>query len=420
MTAQIAEIALNLTGLLNFIMHIFLRSNADRLAIRSAETPWSDTRSMRVFGPSDLNIQKHISYPLLRQVGDHDNHPFIAEKLEKRSSISSVQSDHRSYSTQGPLQLAVFPSPKEKRLHTPPTKMPLRRSLTRNNSVYSLFPTSFSAQPLHMSTSTTFSDIDEYEMPLPPPPLFAPKHDRTDSEESRQSSATVRIGLRLSYMNHALDLLDDSPPSNMQPSLQSIYAAPTRQKLKRASASSDAVNDYAALLEQTYKDAGVQRWKSISSKGQQVSHIAAQISIPQQESSALRTETLSSATFQRPANQSPFPTTSTGPQIAVNTRDNQQRAVDSATYTTGLPRTPKAAPSWRPQNWSMAKPGSSPNVSPIERVKGDERSGRKGSGTTDKDLPMVPESAQLDVSPLSTNNPWYVSKPQVQTPPGWI
>ena len=413
MAAQIAEIALNLSGVLNFTMHIFLRSNADRLAIRGAKTPWSGKRTMRVFGPSDLNYQEHISCPVLWESKDHYRNSFIGEKLEKSPIDSTMNSDCDNYSSHSPLQHAVFPSPTEKRPLTPPVKFSLGRQ--RNNSSYSIFPTKASVQQLHMSTSTTFSNIEEAcEMPLPPPPLFSPKHERNDSGQSRQSSATVQIGLRLSSMNNALLSPDPLPPTSLQmqqqPTGSSLNPNPTRQKLQRASASSDAVNNYAALLAQTYKEAGLQPDTS-SSQDQQIKYKTAEQAIPRYEITPPDMETLSSTTFQQPLKQATYLKFDTRPQIAVNTRDFQQRGV-------GLPKGPKAAPSWRPQNW---KERGSANVSPIERVKVNEKPRRKASGGSNKDLPMVPESAQLDVSPLSTVNPWKMTKAQViQRPPGWV
>ena len=409
MAAQIAEIALNLSGILNFTLHIFLRSNADRLAIRGAETPWSGKRTMRVFGPSDLNIQEHISSPVLCQSKDHHRNSFIEEKLEKSPTDSTANSHYDNYSSHSPLQHAVFPSPTEKGPVTPPAKFSLGRQ--RNNSSYSIFPTTGSAHQLHMSTSTTFSNIEEAcEMPLPPPPLFAPKHGRNDSGQSRQSSATVQIGLRLSSMDNASLPLEPLSPTSLQKPPQltgsSFNPRPTRQKLRRASASSDAVNDHAALVSQTFKEAELQ--PNISSSHQ---YVAAEFSIPRYEIAPPDMEKLSGTTFQLPLKQATYPTLNTRPQIAVNTQDLQQRAV-------GLPNGPKAAPSWRPQHW---KERSSPNVSPIEQVKVAKKFSRKGSGGSNKDLPMVPESAQLDVSPLSTVNPWNTTKPQViQRPPGWV
>lgn len=45
-TAQTAEVALNISEILNLMMHVFLRSNAARLAIRADETSWSDERAL--------------------------------------------------------------------------------------------------------------------------------------------------------------------------------------------------------------------------------------------------------------------------------------------------------------------------------------------------------------------------------------
>ena len=381
MTAQVAELALNISGIINLVMHIFLRSNADRLAIRGAQTPWTDKRNMRVFGPSDLNIRDHISYPVLWQAGDHDNDSFIAKKLEKSTTNSTVHSDDGSYSPRGPLQHAVFPSPKSDQ-PSPSLKMSPVRQPTRNNSVYSIFPTMASAQQAHMSTSTIFSNVnEEYEAPLPPPPLFALKHDRTDSGESRQSSATVQIGLRLSYTNHALDPLEESPPLVMQTPSRSTDTSPNSTvrgpQLRRGSASSDAVNEHAMLPQQKYaKAVTIKRQSSFPSQAPQI-RMPPQPAVPKLVTAAPAAakvtnppaagnlETLTNATFQRPAR--------------------------------------KPAPSWRPQNWNMPKEH--------ERLK-------KGS---DKNLPQVPESAQLDVSPLEPHNPWKVQRPQViQRPPGWV
>lgn len=209
-TAQIAEVALNLTGIVNLFMHILLRSNADRLAIRSVETPWTDKRTMRVFGPSDLNIREHISYPVLWQEGDTDHNSFVA-KSEKISQKSPTSIEYDAYNSSGPLQHVVFPSPTSKasRPLTPPLRASPVRRATQNSASYKVFPNPQVAVA-HMSSSTTFSDLnDGSDQPLPPAPLFAAKHNRGASS---QSSATVQIGLRLSYMNHALDPIEASPP----------------------------------------------------------------------------------------------------------------------------------------------------------------------------------------------------------------
>lgn len=447
MSAQIAEIALNVSGIINLTMHIFLRSNADRLAIRGATTPWSEKRTMRVFGPSDLNMREHISYPVLWQAGEQDNNSFDA-KSEKGSFKSTETSENDNFGTQTPLQHAVFPSPDPNRPFTPPLKMSPVRRVTRNSSAYTVFPTLASSQQAHLSTSTTFSHFnDEYEMPLPPPPLFAMQHERNDSVQTRQSSATVQIGLRLSYMNHALEPLETSPPAILPFSLQPADSLPqdlriNRPDLRRASASSDTVNYQTIAPAQVYQKTHT-RWPSSNMPPTNINPTPrsqkanAQPSMSQAELSkpeaALGLETLTSQVFKRPQKQTSIPVR---PQMTVKT--TRQLAENAAAVTTprsanaptqklpaaplsSAPSGPKVAPSWRPQNWNTSKDNERETSSAFTKVRQDESHSRKGSGS-DKGLPKVPESAQLDESPLGrTTNPWNVSKVQViQRPPGWV
>ncbi|KAL8789546.1 MAG: hypothetical protein Q9195_006773 [Heterodermia aff. obscurata] len=448
MSAQIAEIALNVSGIINLTMHIFLRSNADRLAIRGAATPWSEKRTMRVFGPSDLNMREHISYPVLWQASEQDNASSDANS-EKSSFKSTETSDNNYFET--PTQHAVFPSPDPNRPFTPSLKMSPVRRVTRNNSAYTVFPTLASSQQAHLSTSTTFSHFnDEYETPLPPPPLFAKQHERSDSAQTRQSSATVQIGLRLSYMNHALEPLDASPPAILPFSLQSTDSIPEnlrikRPDLRRASASSDAVNFNTISPAQSYQEAQT-RMPNLNMPQANISPAPrAQTANAHPSSSrvelskpepALGLETLTSQVFKRPQKQTASPNIPAKPQFTINT--TRQLAENAAAVTTPrsanvpalkLPAAPlsgaapgqKVAPSWRPQNWNTNRDTQSGTSSAATKVRQDESHGRKGSGS-DKGLPKVPESAQLDESPLGrTTNPWNVSKVQViQRPPGWV
>ena len=450
MSAQIAEIALNISGIINLVMHIFLRSNADRLAIRGAATPWSEKRTMRVFGPSDLNIREHISYPVLWQAEEQGNNSFDG-KSEKGSLKSTEISDNGKSDTSMSLQHAVFPSPDPNRPFTPSLKMSPARRVTRNNSAYTVFPTLASSQQAHLSTSTTFSNVnDEYEMPLPPPPLFAMKHERSDSAQTRQSSATVQIGLRLSYMNHALDPLEASPPAILPLSLKSADPIPLdlrikRPDLRRASTSSDTVNFQTISPAQVYQETQT-RLPSSKMPQANIAPVSrsqkanAQPSVSQVElwmpEPALGLETLTNQVFTRPPKQTVSPSIPVKPQFTINS--TRQLAENAAAVTTprtanaptikfpavslsGAPKGRKAAPSWRPQNWNTSKYNESETSVARTKMQQDESHSRKGSGS-DKGLPKVPESAQLDESPLGrTTNPWNVAKVQViQRPPGWV
>ena len=450
MSAQVAEIALNISGIINLIMHIFLRSNADRLAIRGAATPWTEKRTMRVFGPSDLNMREHISYPVLWQTGEQNHNSFDGNS--EKGSVNSTKTADDNFGPQTPLQHAVFPSPDPNHPFTPPLKMSPVHRVTRNNSAYSVFPTLASSQQAHLSTSTTFSHYtDEHEIPLPPPPLFAVHHERNDSTQTRQSSATVQIGLRLSYMNHALDPLEASPPAILPLSLKPTESTPEalrikRPGLRRVSASSDTVNYHTLSPVHVYQEAQA---KMPSSKMPQTMTTPVRLSqkadpqppLSQAEISepvpALVLETLTSQAFQRPQKQAKVPIASNMPQFTINT--TRQLAKNAAAVTTprtahaptlplpnalsssGLPKARKPAPSWRPQNWGPSKDNGLATVYPGPKTGQDESHSRKGSGS-DKGLPKVPESAQLDESPLGrTSNPWNLSKVQViQRPPGWV
>jgi hypothetical protein len=61
--ANVAEYALFSSGFFIAILHIFLRANAARTAIKARETPWHAKRRWRFFGPSELEII-NISPPL--------------------------------------------------------------------------------------------------------------------------------------------------------------------------------------------------------------------------------------------------------------------------------------------------------------------------------------------------------------------
>ena len=473
-TSQVAEVALNITGIVNLVLHLFLRSNADRLAIRAIETPWSDKGTIRVFGPSDLNVREHISYPVLWQEGDYDHNTLVA-RSEKASQRSPTDSEYDAYSASGPFQHVVFPSPtaKASRL-TPPLRVGPVRQVTQNNSSYALFPTSTSTAA-HVSSSTTFEIVnDDSELPLPPAPLFAREHDRSTSS---QSSATVQIGLRLSYMNHALDPIEASPPSIIGlPAPFQAAGLPdhddsSRPALMRASASSESITDFGFLPTQTYKAGAttpheifvepkaimpdpaehvprpiVPRRREIRAEPlilpQQafdgsrqapvprpvpepalaVIHPSSPVPAPLQQGPSPRHFKKPQPIFPMPPTsraQPPFPThRANRPQVTVYTQfPAKPQAVAkpkpaSPVRPSGLSRGPKPAPSWRPQNWDVPKDSSS--ISP----KTQENEGK--ALPCQKSLPTVPPAAQMGQTSLKSKDPFNTGTPQViHRPPGW-
>lgn len=205
-SARLAEIAVNLIGIVNLLLHIFLRSNAARAAIRPWKSSPSKERPLRVFGPSDLEMTMLITSPVLleeeaERLHVNDNHN-LADKLRGPS--------HPANNTD-PIDKGIGPIPEHAqssmscdRLRRPPQDendhpqivvhpSPFPR---RQNSSYSIFPT-FRSAMLRNSTSTTFSQGSEEQSLQPPRSIFTlpSSHSR---DMSQQTSATVQIGFRLS------------------------------------------------------------------------------------------------------------------------------------------------------------------------------------------------------------------------------
>ena len=212
-TSEIAEVALNLFGIVNGFLHVFLRSNADRSAIRAMATPWSQKRRLRVFGPSDLDMKMHISSPILRQESFNektDEEFELTAQLERPTMQSPILLPNRSNSPRTHLQYLDFTTEPPVPHMGPILQLPRAVSSqpgTQNRSNYSIYPTPASAV-VRTSTSTIMSQGTEHA--IQPPPPFSRARERGFSG---QSSATVQIGLRLSYLHRALDPIEREPPS---------------------------------------------------------------------------------------------------------------------------------------------------------------------------------------------------------------
>ncbi|MCJ1433737.1 hypothetical protein MMC27_003102 [Xylographa pallens] len=196
-----SDILLNLSGIFNAMLHLFLRTNSERIAIRSANARWSGNRALRLFGPNDLNLAAMISTPLLsgpegsptmQQHGEHDVqtrniNAFWQPGLNGIPELPRFSTFVESPSTQ--LTDPNPPLPQTPRLASP-TKPPFQTLESKPR--YSVFPTHASLRRLSWTTISALSDDGVVELP---PPLFTPRHRRDVSEES---SEMVQIGLRIS------------------------------------------------------------------------------------------------------------------------------------------------------------------------------------------------------------------------------
>lgn len=213
-TSHVAEVALNVLGIVHLALHFFLRSNADLTAIRRMETIWTRNQGLRLFGPSDLEMTMHITSPVLLDKGDARRFDDDNYKLRKdfhrpsrmpRSSSQPVVPEGSEIT-----HLMDFTVETKADLFKPvqsPPQVFLSPCTPRKAYNYSIFPT-FGSAMLRNSMSTTFSQGSE-EALEPPKPILPVSHKR---EFSEQTSATLHIGCRLSNLDDEQHL-SQSPSS---------------------------------------------------------------------------------------------------------------------------------------------------------------------------------------------------------------
>ena len=204
-TSHMADMVLNLSGFLTALLHFFLRSNADRLAIRLIHTPWSENRRICFFGPNELSIPMVISPPLL-----------LARDDNRANIVPAGRLQYLKATTQG-LESCVGQTDLNPHRIPRPTNLTQSLNVTerpkRTRSTYSIFPTRASARQLSWSTTHSASS----EIIQLPQPLFARRHRRDDSD---QTSETVQIGMRLShamYNEHSSQAESQLPVQAMTP-----------------------------------------------------------------------------------------------------------------------------------------------------------------------------------------------------------
>ena len=213
--SHMASIVINLSGLLNGLLYLVLRTNSELLAIRPANTPWCRKRRLRLFGPNDLSIRTHISPPVVldrrgKTQKTRSKHP-TDMKPANNSSKPRIQVTPVAYL--GPAQV---PPPLRIR---PPSKAVSPQMSAKSS--YSIFPKRSSIQkpPWHI----TPSGHDDEIIPLPAP-LFSQSQRR---DFSNQSTETVHIGLRLS---HTTPYNKGSSLASRKSPLQSISSRSVREQ----------------------------------------------------------------------------------------------------------------------------------------------------------------------------------------------
>ena len=197
--SEIADVVVTLNGVVQGILHLLLRVNSDRFAVRPRETPWTEKRSIRLIGTNDVNIHEYISSPLLLDNdGNRLNRAPVAEDESSRIGIALQPDTPRS--PQRPVIFQPIDTSAEAAVIPRPSITTPRR--VQPSASYSLFPTAASQRLPVASWATEFST--ESEEMEPPAPLFSRRHGRNDST---QTSETVEFALRLS----------DAPPGMLSP-----------------------------------------------------------------------------------------------------------------------------------------------------------------------------------------------------------
>lgn len=266
-TSQIAEVALNVLGIIHLILHVFLRSNAYITAIRPGPGACPKKRRSRVFGASDPDTTMHITSPVLSRNEednpfDNDNHKLMKD-LQRFSHAARYRSPSLATDTRtAPPTVPKTPAkPDSCKLAQSAPKSVLSPCTPRKSSNYSIFPT-FRSAMLRNSTSTTFSEDIEEVPPLPNTSLpFSHKRDF-----SEQSSATVHFMYRLS------DTHGMQPPPTRSPTSNSfrlpLYGtdatgveSPPISPMSTRDVMSGASQATAALPVQTISDQDGNRWR---------------------------------------------------------------------------------------------------------------------------------------------------------------
>lgn len=206
--SKLAEVALNVGGIMSGLVRVILGTNAGWTLIPHVKKCRFKKRPRTIFASSDLDIYDHMTSPVSPQ--DEIDHT-VAKDLEKCGIVQSEKRAPNWESPDGHQNHASVPGISETIIVAPPPRIMLTPSPSPRRSSYSIFPR-YGSTVMRESGSTTFSM--GYEDVEPPRPLFAYSHKRILSS---QTSATVEIGYRLSHTNLGVHPDELSPTSTTVP-----------------------------------------------------------------------------------------------------------------------------------------------------------------------------------------------------------
>ncbi|KAB8291783.1 hypothetical protein EYC80_006578 [Monilinia laxa] len=227
--AMMATVVLNLSGLLNGLLHLFLRSNTATTSFGPRGRSWpSDKHEIRMWGPNEWAFNDHIMDPVPEPEPESPRSELVSRAGSQKSLISSSdKGDMISMTGLPTLQQSTYSPTKSSSLRysstkstslipVPPTPTEHLSSEQTKKQSYYLFPSPALASPntllapqMHRSALESVYDISDLSDLTPPPQLHGRRGHRRGSSVS--SFATVQIGIRFSHAPLPSAVPDDSP-----------------------------------------------------------------------------------------------------------------------------------------------------------------------------------------------------------------
>jgi hypothetical protein len=210
---MMATIALNIWGLTNSFLHLFLRANANNTTIRPSALSWSKDKRRTIFGPSDLLLAHNSTEALsLRRSSTDQSFQSGIEKSGLFVPPEAAGSPAKT-SFYSPFKNTLSPARGLVPLDTtgPEVAVSQPTQTSSRTPLYSPFPRVFSQQSLppplpnlpqppisHSPPSARANEgNNSATLAIPYDDLTLPSR-TTHTRSSVVSSATVQIGLRIS------------------------------------------------------------------------------------------------------------------------------------------------------------------------------------------------------------------------------
>ncbi|KAJ8068467.1 hypothetical protein OCU04_004021 [Sclerotinia nivalis] len=213
--AMMATVVLNLSGLMNGLLQLFLRSNTATTSFgpRGRSYP-SNKHEIRIWGPNELAFNNQIMDPVQPPVSPRSG--MVSRADSQKSLISPPDKSVAINMTELPiLQPPTYSSPITS-APAPPTPTEHFPSEHTRKQSYSLFPAPALESPntllpprMNRSAFESVYDISDLSDLAAPPPLQGKRGHRRGS--SVASSATVQIGIRFSHAPPPLAALGALP-----------------------------------------------------------------------------------------------------------------------------------------------------------------------------------------------------------------